>query len=66
MGCAGEWEGLRSRVVGVRQHMNFGGVSGLAGGTFPLDCFFLGFECGLWIEMVIALCLSAVSNRIAK
>ena len=40
------------------------GVSGIAGGTFPLDCFGLGFEVGLWIEMVMALNLSVVGARV--
>ena len=42
------------------------GVSGIAGGTFPLDCFGLGFEVGLWIEMVMALFLSAARERVLK
>jgi len=36
------------------------GASGIAGGTFPLDCFGLGFDVGLWIEMVMSLKLSVV------
>lgn len=44
--------------------MGCGGVSGIAGGTFPLDCFGLGFSVGLWIEMVIALCLSVEGARV--
>lgn len=39
--------------------MGCGGVSGIAGETFPLDCFYLGIEVGLWIEMVMVLSLSA-------
>jgi hypothetical protein len=41
-----------------------GGVSGIAGGTFPLDCFGSGIEGGLWIEMVMALNLSVVGARV--
>jgi hypothetical protein len=41
-----------------------GGVSGIAGGTFPLDCFGLGFETGLWIEMVMTLCLSVADEKV--
>ena len=44
--------------------MGCGGVSGIAGGTFPLDCFCLDSEAGLWIEMVMALNLSAVDERV--
>ena len=44
--------------------MGCGGVSGIAGGTFPLDCFGLGFDVGLWIEMVMLLCLSAVGAKV--
>ena len=40
------------------------GVSGIAGGTFPLDYFYLGFEVGLWIEMVMTLCLLVVKARV--
>lgn len=40
------------------------GVSGTARGTFPLDCFYLGIEAGLSIEMVMALCLSVVGARV--
>ena len=40
------------------------GVSGIASGTFPLDCFCLDFEAGLWIEMVMALNLSVVSAKV--
>ena len=43
-----------------------GGVSGIAGGTSPLDCFGLGFETGPWIEMVIALFLSVVGARVKR
>jgi hypothetical protein len=43
-----------------------GGVSAKAGGTFPLDCFYLGIEVGLWIEMVMSLCLSVASERVLK
>jgi hypothetical protein len=39
-------------------------LSGIAGGTFPLDCFGLDFSVGLWIEMVMALCLSAVRAKV--
>ena len=42
------------------------GVSRIAGGTFPLDCFGLGFEVGLWIEMVMALNLSVVGARVLE
>ena len=42
--------------------MGCGGVSGIAGGTFPLDCFGLGLVDGLWIEMVMSLCLSVVGE----
>ena len=38
------------------------GVSGIAGGTFPLDCFCLGLVVGLWIEMVMTLFLSVVGE----
>jgi hypothetical protein len=41
-----------------------GGISGVAGGTFPLDCFCLGLVVGLWIEMVMALCLSVVDEKV--
>ena len=44
--------------------MGYGGVSGIAGGRFPLDCFGLGFDVGPWIEMVMSLCLSLVSVRV--
>ena len=44
--------------------MGYGGVSGIADGTFPLDCFGLGIEVGLWIEMVMALFLSVVSAKV--
>ena len=44
--------------------MGCGGISGVAGGTFPLDCFGLDFSVGLWIEMVMALCLSAASAKV--
>ena len=44
--------------------MGCGGVSGIAGGTFPLDCFCLGLVVGLWIEMVMALFLSLVGARV--
>ena len=49
-----------------RQGVGCGGVSGIAGGTFPLDCFGLDFEFGLWIEMVITLYLSVVGARVHK
>ena len=39
-------------------------VSGIASGTIPLDCFGLGFEVGLWIEMVMALNLSVVGAKV--
>jgi hypothetical protein len=39
-------------------------VSGIAGGTFPLDCCGLGFEVGLWIEMVMALNLSESTGMV--
>jgi hypothetical protein len=39
-------------------------VSGIASGTFSLDSFYLGFECGLWIEMVMPLCLSVGDERV--
>lgn len=39
-------------------------MCGIAGGTFPLDSFNLGFEVGFWIEMVMALCLSDVSAKV--
>ena len=44
--------------------MGYGGVSGIAGGTFPLDCFSFGFSVRLWIEMVMALCLSVGGERV--
>lgn len=47
-----------------RQAVGGRGVSGIAGGTFPLDCFGLGFEVGLWIEMVMTLSLSVASVRV--
>ena len=47
-----------------RQGVGCSLVSGIAGGTFPLDCFGLSFEDGLWIEIVMALCLSVVSARV--
>ena len=31
-------------------------------GTIPLDCFGSGSSVGLWIEMVMALCLSVVGE----
>jgi hypothetical protein len=34
----------------------------LGGGTFPLDCFRLGFSVGLWNEMVMSLKLSVVGE----
>ena len=40
------------------------GVSGMTGGTFPLDCFCLGLDVGLWVEMVMALCLLESSERL--
>ena len=40
-----------------RQDTGCEGVSGIARETFPLDRFCLDFEAGLWIEMVMALCL---------
>ncbi len=46
--------------------MGCGGLSGIAGETFPLDCFGLGFETGLWIEMVMTLCLSVVGARVLE
>lgn len=39
-------------------------VSGIASGTFLLDCFCLDFEVGLWFEMVMALNLSVPSARV--
>lgn len=33
-------------------------------GTFPLDCFGLSFSVGLWIEMVMTLCLSEMNARV--
>lgn len=47
-----------------RQDTGCEGVSGIASGTFPLDCFCLDLEVGLWIEMVMALNLSVVSVRL--
>ena len=44
--------------------MGCGGVSGIAGGTFPLDCCGLDFVVWLWIEMVVTLCLSVVGARV--
>ena len=44
--------------------MGCGGVSGIAGGTFPLDCFGLSFGYGLWIEMVMSLFLSVVDAMV--
>ena len=41
-------------------------VSCIAGGTFPLDCFGLGFKVGLRIEMVIALNLSVADVILGK
>ena len=35
-----------------------------SGWNFSLDCFCLGFEVGLWIEMVMALNLSAVGAKV--
>ena len=46
--------------------MGCGGVAGIADGTFPLECFGLGFEVGLWIEMVMTLCLSVVGARVLR
>ena len=43
-----------------------GGVSGIAGGTFPLDCCYLGFDVGLCIEMVMTLCLSVGRARVMR
>ena len=37
---------------------------GSASGTFPLDCLGSGVEVGLWIEMVITLCLSVVNAKV--
>ena len=37
---------------------------GLASGTIPLDCLGSGIEVGLWIEMVITLCLSFVNAKV--
>lgn len=42
------------------------GVSGVASGTFPLDCFRLGFQAGLWIEMVMTLSLSVVGAKVVR
>lgn len=41
-------------------------ASGMAGGTFPLDCFGLGIEVRPWVEMVMPLNLSGVGARVPK
>lgn len=41
-------------------------MSGIAGGTFPLDCFYLAFEVGLWIEMVMGLNLSVTDGKVLE
>lgn len=46
--------------------MGCGGISGVAGGTFPFDFFGLGFEVELWIEMVMTLFLSVVGEKVLK
>lgn len=46
--------------------MGCGGVSGIADGTFPLDCCGSGIEVWLWIEMVISLNLSVVGEKVLK
>lgn len=42
------------------------GVSGIADGTLPLDCFGSGFSVGLWNEMVITLFLSVDHETVLK
>ena len=41
-------------------------MSGMAGGTFPLDSFYLGFDVGLWIEMVMTLNLLVADGKVLE
>ena len=44
--------------------MGYGGVSDIAGGAFPLDCFGFGSVVRLWIELVMTLCLSVTRAKV--
>ena len=58
----GSWKCVGKQHQGVGCEV----VSCIAGGTFPLDCFGLGFKVGLRIEMVIALNLSVADVILGK